>query len=342
MLYVTTRTDQDAFTSYRAMTQDFGPDGGQFIPRIEPRFDEAALAELAKRSFNQNVAHVLSLLYRRKITAWDVDLVIGKHPMALVELPGRTLVAQTWHNSDRRFDQFVERLFRVVVTEPEQRPGQWFTMSVRIAVLCGILGHLMARGVEMPVDLAVPSLDFQFPMAAWYARAWGLPIGTIICCCNENNAPWTLLYQGKLRPGRGVRRTVTDACDQTAPAGLERLIRAVLGPEEVKRYVQTLEAGKAYRLEPERRDRLREGFAVAVVSQRRMEFMLPNICRSGRWIPDLYAAMAYTGLVDHRSGCGETGTCLIISEENPVFSAELLAKTMGISAETLRQRLQES
>ena len=344
MLYVTTRTDRDAFTSHRAAVCELGPDGGQFLPRIQPHFDKKALEALAARSFNQNVAHVLSLLYRRKITAWDVDLVIGKRPMGIVELNSRTLVAETWRNSDWRFDQFVERLFRVMVTDPAEKPGQWFTMSVRIAVLFGIFGELMARGIagaESPVDISVPSYDFQFPMAVWYAKSWGLPIGNIICCCNENNAPWTLLHQGQMRTDTPARHTVTAACDQAVPRGLERLIYATLGLEETRRYVVALEERRGYKLEPEQRELVRAGLTVTVVSQRRMEFMIHNIYRTVRWVPDPYAAMAYAGLVDFRSRAGETGTGLIISEENPVFSAELLAKTMGISADALRRRLQK-
>lgn len=343
MLYVTTRTDRDAFTCYRARTNDLGPDGGQFLPRQMPRFDAEALKALSRRSFNQNVAYVLGLLYREKLDARDVDLVIGKRPMKLVDMNSRTVVAEVWHNADRRFDRFVERLFCRLVKDPAAKPGQWFVMSVRIAVLFGIFGELMARGTvtdETPIDIAVPSFDFQFPMAAWYARSWGLPIGTIICCCNENNAPWSLLHQGEMRTDFPLRHTCTAACDQALPTGLERLIHGTLGIHEVARYLEAVEAGRSYKLEPEQRERLRAGLSVSVVSQRRMAFMIPNIYRAGKRIPDPYTAMAYAGLVDHRSRAGDTGMALIISEDNPVFSVEMLSGFLGISPDDLRRQLE--
>lgn len=343
MLYVTTRSDRDAYTAHRVLTADFGTDGGQFVPRQIPRFGEDELREVASRSFNQNVAHVLGLLYREKLTDRDIDLVIGKRPMRLLELNSRTLVAETWRNSDWSFDQFVDRLFRVLVKDPAAKPGIWFVMSLRIAVLFGIYGELMARGIvtaEEPLDIAVPSFDFQSPMAAWYARHWGLPIGSIICCCNENNAPWSLLHQGEMRTDSPVRHTYTAACDQAVPAGLERLISATLGADEARRFAAAVSAGRPYKLEASQQEQLRRGIFVSVVSQRRMEFMIPNIYRTGQWIPDPYAAMAYTGLVDHRAAPGDTGLALIISEENPVFSAEMLAQAMDISADDLRRRLE--
>lgn len=342
MLYLTTRTDRDAFTYFRAVTQDRGPAGGQYFPMTPPKFDEAELEAAKTRSFNQNIAHVLNLLYRTELTGWDVDLLIGKRPIGLLDLDSRTIAAEVWRNYDCPFEDYVRQLFGLIIKEPGQRPGQWFTMSVRIAVLFGIYGELMARRIvsaEAPMDIAVPSMDFQLPMAAWYARSWGLPIGTIIICCNENNAPWTLLHQGQMRTDAAVRHTITAACDQAVPAGLERLIFAVLGMDEVKRFAGAADAGRPYELNAEQRELLRSRMAVSVVSQRRMHFMLPNLYSDGRWTPDIYSAMAYAGLVDHRSRAGETGTALVLCEEDPQYAAGVLAKAIGTTEEKLLRRL---
>ena len=344
MLYVTTRSDRDAVTIYRALTCDLGPDGGQLVPMQVPFFGEEALAALASRSFNENVAYILSLLFRKNLTGRDIDLVTGKRSVNLLDVNSRTMAAETWRNLDCDFGGYGDRLFRLLVREPEAKPGQWFTMSVRIAVIFAVFGELMARGIvsaDAPLDIAVPSLDFQYPMAAWYARSWGLPIGTIICACNENNAPWCLIHQGDMRTDVPVRHTLTAACDQALPGGLERLIHAVLGTEEARRYAAAAAEGKLYTMEPEQQTRLRAGISVSVVSQRRMAFMIPNLFRSGSWKPDLYAAMAYTGLVDHRAAPGDTGKALVISEENPVYSAGLLSAYLGMSADEVAGMLEK-
>lgn len=336
MLYVTTRGEKEVFTGRWAMTHE--PDRGQVIPRQEPRFD----GNFADRSFNQNIAYVLDTLYREKISAWDVDLALGKHPMDLTERSSRTLDARLWWGSDRSFDQFTRRLLTIFTGDTGERPSVWFTMSVRIAVLAGICGKLMADGrlaEGETVDLSVPSFDFQFPMAAWYARRWGLPIGRIICCCNENNAPWVVLNQDELRTDVSVRRTMTAACDQAVPSGLERLIHAVLGPHEALRFGEAVESGGRYRLEASQRGQLQNELAVTVVSQRRLRFLMPNIYRDAGWTPDPYTAMSYAGLVDHRAHTGDTGLGLIISQEDPILHAAVLEQELGISEETLRHRL---
>lgn len=339
MLYVTTRGQQNVFTGHWAMNHE--SDRGQLIPRQFPSFNRMDLRRIADSTFNENVAYILDLLYRERITPWDVDMALGKHPMDLVDLNSRTLAARLWWGSDRSFNLFVDRLFRIFSDDPMERPGSWFTLCVRAAVIVGVLGKLMADGLvseREKIDISVPSWDFQFPMAAWYVRSWGMPIGRIICCCNENNAPWVLMNQEELRGDNPVVPTIMPACDQAAPAGLERLIYEVLGQYEAERYGTAMENGGRYRLEESQRRRLRKEIAVSVVSQRRLRFLLPNLFRDGQWM-DPYAAMSYAGLVDHRARSGDTGRGLIICQEDPILYAPMLARELGITEEALRQRL---
>ena len=61
MLYVTTRTNNDAFTAARAMNMDRGADGGLFVPFHLNTFSRQEIAALADKSFGQNVADILNL-----------------------------------------------------------------------------------------------------------------------------------------------------------------------------------------------------------------------------------------------------------------------------------------
>lgn len=344
MLYVTTRSDRDAYTANHVMLSERAPDGGQFVPMAPPYLGQSALKAAAERSFHENVASMLNQFWDSDLTGWDIDLHIGKLPVNFRDLNSRTMVAEIWHNPDLSFPEISRKLFHLVAPGSVEEPGQWFEMTLRIAHIFGIFAILAARGLvsgEKPLDVAVPSFDFQYPMALWYARSWGLPIGRIICACNENNAPWGLLHQGEIRTDMNLRRTYTAACDQAVPAGLERLIYATLGQEEVQRFARTLERRRMYTLTAAQQLAMRAGISVCVVSQRRMEFMIPNLFQPDRWCPDPYTAMAYTALVDHRSHSGETGKALLISEEDPIFSAEMLSKAMGVSADTLRDFLRD-
>ena len=72
MLYVTTRSNQDAFTAHRALTESRGPDGGLYLPFHQPVFSGDDICALAGKPFNACVAEVLNRLFNRKLTTWDV------------------------------------------------------------------------------------------------------------------------------------------------------------------------------------------------------------------------------------------------------------------------------
>ena len=109
-----------------------------------------------------------------------------------------------------------------------------------------------------------------------------------------------------------------------------------MGQEEVKRYAATLEKRRMYTINAAQQHKLRAGLSVCVVSQRRMEFMIPNLFRPDGWTPTPYTAMAFAALVDHRAHAGDTGRALVLSEEHPVFSAQMLSKAMGVSSDDIR------
>ena len=310
MLYVTTRINADAFTAHRCREENRGPEGGLYLPMRMPFFSREEISALAGKPFGQNVADVMNLLFNTKLDSWAVEFAIGRHPVRMISLSSKVVVAETWQNPDWKFERLAKNLAKVVSgTGEEREPSDWVLIASRIAVLFGIYGDLMHAGLvsfEEPMDIAVPSGDFSAPMAAWYARDWGLPIGRIVICCNENSAPWSLLHQGELRTDAVAMHTGLPACDHAVPAGLERLIYSALGPTETKRYCETCRKGGNYYLQEHQVKKLREGMYVSVVSQQRTESMILSIYKNNSYISDPYTALSYSGLLDYRSRTGES------------------------------------
>lgn len=344
MLYVTTRNKHDVFTAYRSMHQDRGPDGGLFVPFHLPVFEKDQILALGTNSFGQNIANILNLLYSTKLTAWDVDVSIGRYPISFKPIGHRILMGELWHNVDGNFQRAVNGLAVRINSDDELlgTPSNWVQIGVRIAFLFGLYGQMLQNGqirIDKPLILAVPAGSFSVPMAAWYARAMGLPIGTIICGCNENGAPWDLLHRGELDTGMLAVHTTTPESDVALPADLERLICAVLGQEEALRYWWTCAEGGAY-VPPEASiEELRKGMFAAVVSQDRVSSMIPSVYRTNRYILDPYAALAYGALSDYRARTGSAATALIWMEKSPMCSASTVATAMHISADELKRRM---
>ncbi len=344
MLYVTTRVSQDAFTANRALTENRCPEGGFFVPIRMPRYDQQQIAGLAEKSFSQNMADNLNLFFGTKLDGFGLEFGIGRYAVKLVPLSGKITVAESWHNPTWRFDRLIGGVEKVIRQSDQinKEPSDWLSIAARIAVLFGIYGELLKNGtlkLHQKLDIAVPSGNFSALMAAWYARSCGLPIGTIVCCCNENSNLWNLLHKGEIRTDVPVSATHTPDCDYTVPTDLERLIFGALGRRETARFCETCRTGGVYALESEQMNRLREDLFVSVVSSKRMASTIPNLYKTTGFLADPYTALAYSGLTDYRASAGEGRLGLILSEESPAFSLQLIAEAMNISPAEVKELL---
>ena len=347
MLCVTTRSAEEAYTASRPLAESRAPDGGFYVPMKLPRLDRSQVEAMGEKGFSQNAADMLNLLFQTQLDSWAVEFGIGRHPLRLVPVSGRAVLAETWHNPSWRFERLARSVEKAIRQSDQISPvpSDWLMIASRIAVLAGIFGELMNRGeagVDSPMDIAVPVGDFSGPMAAWYARALGLPIGNILCCCNENPGCWNFIHKGEIRCDGPVVATTTPACDAAVPVDLERLISATLGYRETERFLYTCSEGGLYYLEAHQLPKLREGLYASVVGRQRLEWAVLNLYKTDGYVADPYTALAYSGLMDYRAGTGGTRRALILSEESPVYSLPYLAKCMGIRPEELKKRLDES
>lgn len=344
MLYVTTRTKDDTYTASHPLNETRGPDGGFFAPmRLEPLGKEQIRA-MGEKSFSENVADAVNLLFGTKLDGWAVEFAIGRYPVKLNNLGNRTLVAETWHNPAWHFERLARGIEKAIRQSDQicPVPTDWLIMGARIAVLFGVFGELIGKKAvssDAPLDVVVPTGDFSAPMACWYARKLGLPIYNILCCCNDNGAAWSLIHKGELRTDASVIETQTPACDHAVPEGLERLIFETLGVEETDKFLQICKRGGNYYLEPYQLQNLRDGLYAAVVSKRQLESAVTSLYSSFGYLADPYAALCVSGIGSYRSKTGERRTALVISEESPVHHLPMLASCLGTTAAKLKETI---
>lgn len=344
MLYATTRNNSDAFTAQRVLTVKRGPDGGLFVPFRIPRFSQEEILSLGKRNFNGNLADTLNLLFGSRLTSYDIDFTMGRNSVRLQQLGQRLLMAECWHNTDWQFSRMVKDLTALMLTEKDAEPelSGWAETGVRIAVLFGIFGELIREGLadsDRKIDISVLSGDFSGPMSAWYARTMGLPIGNIVCCCNENGSLWDFICHGQLRTDGVAVNTVVPEGDIAVPEGLERLIALYGGPEETMRYVETLHRGGTYYAEDAFLSRLRQGIYVTVSSSKRIISTIPSVFSTHNYLLASASALTYAGLQDYRARTGEMRAALILTEKSPCCDKKAISQALGISEEALDQYL---
>lgn len=347
MLYVTTRSNQDVYTTNRALSEMRAPDGGLYLPFKMPAFSRGDFLALAEKPFSQRMADMLNLLFRARLTGWDIDFCVGRYPVRLKTMSHRIVICESWHNPGWTFDWMANRLAGHLRgrTEPDEGAGDWPLIGVRIAVLFGIFGELLKNGEigpEETVDVAVASGDLSGAMAVWYARSWGLPVGNIVICTNENAFLWDLLHRGEFRTGSVAAKTATPLCDRVLPRDLERLVCAAGGPLEVSRYLDICARGGVYGPNSGILDPMRQGVHVSVVSEKRMMSAIPNLYRSNGYISGSYTALCHSGLQDYRARTGESRPALVLSERSPGCDEKIVAAAMGITLEELKERIKNA
>lgn len=343
MLYLTTRTPNDTYTPARSLSEDRAPDGGFFVPMKLPRLD---LKQISGNSFSQNVAQIINLFFGTQLDSWSVEFAIGRYPVKTVAVGTRELVAEVWHNPVWKFERMVRGIEKAIRQSDDVRdvPSDWLMVAARIAVLTGLIGELMARGMvsgEEPVDVAYPCGNFAGTMAAWYAKQMGMPIGTVLCCCNDNNGVWNLLHKGQIRTDAQPVTTATPICDVMTPEGLERLIFANLGHNAAGAFAETCRSGGTFYLESEDQKNLRSCIHVPVTGNKRLESAVKSLYNSCGYPADVYTALCYSGMLDYRSVTGESRPVLIISEESPAYSLPYLANCLNTTSAELKSRINE-
>lgn len=330
MLYVTTRNKFDTYTTPRANQSDRGPDGGLFQPFRLPEMDQETLRDLQGQTFTQRICYILNLFCGTQLTAWDVELYTGKNPVKLVPMNRRILIAEVWRNHDLDYAQLEKRLAIRICGESvaEQIPTSWLKIAIRIAMLFGIFGEIQKAMPGTLVDVVVACGDFSAPMAAWYARSMGLPIGNIVCS-HGDSAVWDLIHHGEVRNEHPI------------PENLERLISETLGVEETQRFVQTREQRKVYTLHPGGLECLSKGMFASVISQQRVSALIPSVYRMAQYIMGPQTAMAYGGLQDYRAKTRDNRMALIMSDRSPSQDCTQIAQAMNMSEWNLQKIIGE-
>ena len=333
MLYISSRSKTDSFTAHRALHNETAPDGGVFVPFHLPVLDADFMQQLRGQSFCKTVSDILNLFFSCGISEWDVECSIGRTPVRVLEMSHRLLAAEMWHNPEGNYQHIEKNIFNKL-TGGAGEPTKWAKIAIRVAFLFGIYGSVLDERIES-FDTSVACGDFTQPMAAWYARKMGLPIGTIICACNENSGPWDLICRGELNTGASTVKTQVPLLDDACPIGLERIVFETLGQDAVKELAEKCAKKSTFRVDAESLPLLNEGLTSAVVGDSRIGSILSSVYRTNRYIADHYAAIPYGAIQDYRARSGESKLTLFFADNSPVLQADKIASLIGLSSKEL-------
>ena len=135
----------------------------------------------------------------------------------------------------------------------------------------------------------------------------GLPIGRTICGCCENDGVWDLLHLGQMRMEKG----------QEAACEVERLVYATLGLGEARRFAEVAGQGSSYKLLDVDAKTLSAGMFASVISQERMESVVPSVFRTSSYTLAQDSATGYAALMDYRAKTGSNRAAQLLEDSAP-------------------------
>lgn len=317
MLYLTTRSRTDSYTSNRALRESAAPEGGAFLPFRFPVLSQEEIAELSNLSFSEAAAQMLNRFFPVKLTAWDVEFSAGRNLISLFRFGRKICCVRAWNSVHKAMEQLTGRLYALLCSEiyVGQTPSGWAKIAIWISLLVGFTAELMKNDIAS-FDVALNDQDFDMVVAAWYCRSMGLPIGNILCGCGANSALWELFHKGE-----------ANAKQLRNYPGVEMLIYSALGLEENLRYLQT---SGIYKLDRFQLPKVNAGMFASVVGYNRMTSLIQSVLRTDRILIDPAMAVSYGALQDYRSKTGESNMTLILSTQDPANRKKEIVQAAGI------------
>lgn len=303
------------------------------MPETIPVLTPEELAHLGTMETNAAVAKLLNIWLDTPITGWDLDFSVGRKFLRTQMPERKLLVGEGWHNPEGSLDY----LTHFLAERLSQSQGLWGKIMVRIAVLGVCVAQKITNSQEKAekIDLAVMGGDFSGVLAGAYLKRMGFPVGTLVCCCNENNRLWELVHLGGTATGGVTVATRTPELDVLLPQGLEHWLYLLGGSKAAVEYAQCVYMGEDYTPGEELLKCMRQELYVSVVSDRRMEFTLET---AGTLLSP-YDALIYAGVQDYRAKNGEYVYCLMLSEKSPALCADTLAQVLHTTPDAVLTRL---
>lgn len=185
-------------------------------------------------------------------------------------------------------------------------------------------------------NVVVPTGNFGNILAAWYAKAMGVPIGKFICASNVNNVLTDFIRTGRYSLKRPFHVTASPSMDILISSNLERLVFELTGRDGVKTagLMNALKTEGAYEIDGAMKEKLCDFYGGFADDRETIAAIQAVYSRSG-YVMDTHTAVAYKVLEDYRRESGDAAPAIIASTASPYKFTRSVVEGMGLSTEGL-------
>ncbi len=185
-------------------------------------------------------------------------------------------------------------------------------------------------------NVVVPTGNFGNILAAWYAKAMGVPIGKFICASNVNNVLTDFIRTGKYDMNRCFQTTASPSMDILISSNLERLVFELTGRsgEKTAALMNDLKKEGIYELAPDMKTALADFYGGYADDAETVAAIRRGYEEEG-YVMDTHTAVAYKVLADYRQETGDQAHSVIASTASPYKFTRSVVEGMGIASEGL-------
>jgi threonine synthase len=168
------------------------------------------------------------------------------------------------------------------------------------------------------INVVVPTGNFGNILAAYYAKAMGVPIGKLICASNDNKVLFDFFQTGRYDRNREFLLTTSPSMDILISSNLERLIYQLTGRDAD----MTLDLMKALSTNGEYSitDAMKEGmsdFVAGYATEQETAETIKKLYEDTGYVIDTHTAVATSVYNNYTAASGDKAKTIIASTASP-------------------------
>ncbi len=183
------------------------------------------------------------------------------------------------------------------------------------------------------INVCVPTGNFGNILAAYYAKAMGIPINRLICASNQNNVLTDFFHTGTYDRNRAFYNTISPSMDILISSNLERMIFELSGRDDklVREYMSQLAEYGSYRVDSSIRTKLKKEFSAGYCDDGQTRAMIAKMWNEQNYLIDPHTAVAFHVLEEYREETGDDTVTVAVSTASPFKFCGSVLDALGVT-----------
>jgi len=182
------------------------------------------------------------------------------------------------------------------------------------------------------VNVCVPTGNFGNILAAYYAKAMGIPVNKLICASNQNNVLTDFINTGTYDRNRTFYNTISPSMDILISSNLERMLFELSGRDDrlVREYMSQLAEYGSYRVDSAIRTKLKKEFSAGSCDDQQTRETIARMWNERSYLIDPHTAVAFHVLDEYREETGDDTAAIVVSTASPFKFCDSVLDALGV------------